>query len=95
VSVALDSGGFTVDDRDRSAGDFFVRYVDADTGVKREDPGLFSRLFGAKGPPPAQQFRLHLTNQGNQTEVTVFDANGKRDTSPTAQRILDVLADKL
>ncbi len=95
VSVALDSGGFTVDDRDRSAGDFFVRYVDADTGVKREDPGLLSRLFGAKGPPPAQQFRLHLTNQGNQTEVTVFDANGKRDTSPTAQRILSVLADKL
>lgn len=95
VGVALDSGGFSVDDRDRTAGDFYVRYVDTDTGAKREEPGFFSRLFGAKEPPPAQQFRIHLTAQGDKTEVTILDANGKRDTSPTAARIIDVLGSKI
>ena len=95
VGVALDSGGFAVDDRDRAAGDFFVRYVDTDTGAKREDPGFFSRLFGAKDTPSAKQYRIHLTHQGDQTMVTILDANGHRDTSPTAQRILDVLSGKL
>jgi outer membrane protein assembly factor BamC len=95
VGVALDSGGFAVDDRDRTAGDFYVRYVDTDTGAKREEPGFFSRLFGAKDPAKAPTYRLHLTQQGAQTEVAVFDADGKRDTSPTAQRILSVLSGKL
>lgn len=95
VGVALDSGNFAVDDRDRAAGDFYVRYVDTDNGMKREDPGFFSKLFGAKDPAKAPTYRLHLTDQGTKTEVTVFDADGKRDTSPTAQRILSVLSGKL
>lgn len=95
VGVALDSGGFAVDDRDRAAGDFYVRYVDTDTGAKREEPGFFSRLFGAKDPAKAPTYRLHLTQKGNETEVTVLDADGKRDTTSTAQRMLDVLAGKL
>jgi outer membrane protein assembly factor BamC len=95
VGVALDSGGFAVDDRDRTAGDFYVRYVDTDTGAKREETNFFTRLFGAKDPTTAPTYRLHLTQKGTQTEVAVFDANGKRDTSPTAQRILAVLSGKM
>lgn len=95
IGVALDSGNFAVDDRDRASGDFYVRYVDTDTGLKREEPGFFSRLFGAKDPAKAPTYRLHLTDQGTKTEVTVFDADGKRDTSATAQRILAVLSGKL
>jgi outer membrane protein assembly factor BamC len=47
VGLALDRSGFTVEDRDRSAGTFFVRYVDpqADASTK----GLFSRVFGGGG----------------------------------------------
>lgn len=95
VGVALDSGGFTVDDRDRAAGDFFVRYVDSDTGVKREDPGFFERLFGAKALGQAPSYKLHLSQTGSKTEITVFDANGQRDKSATVQRMLAVLADKI
>jgi outer membrane protein assembly factor BamC len=95
VGVALDSGGFSVDDRDRSAGDYFVRYVDTDTGVKREDPGFFSRLFGTDKKAANTQFRIHVADQGTTTQVTVLDPNGQRDNSPTAQRLLSVLADKM
>jgi outer membrane protein assembly factor BamC len=94
VGLALDSGGFTVDDRDRSAGDYFVRYMDTDNGVKREDPNIFGRLFGDK-PATAPQYRVHVVGSGSQAVVTVVDAQGKRDVSPTAQRMLNVLKDKM
>jgi outer membrane protein assembly factor BamC len=95
VGVALDSGGFTVDDRDRSAGDFYVRYLDTDTGLQRDEPGIFSRLFGTARPSQAPQYRIHVAGQGATTLVTVLDTNGKQDNSPTAQRLLSVLADKM
>ena len=95
VGVALDSGGFAVDDRDRSAGDYYVRYVDTDTGVKREDPNFLSRLFGAKDPGKAPTYRIHLVTRGNETEVTVLNDKGVRDESATAKRLLAVLADKI
>lgn len=95
VGVALDSGGFAVDDRDRSAGDYYVRYVDSDTGIKREDPNFLSRLFGAKDPGKAPTYRIHLDSRGNQTEVTVLNEKGVRDESATAKRLLAVLADKI
>ncbi|MFQ1064660.1 outer membrane protein assembly factor BamC [Bordetella trematum] len=95
VGVALDSGGFTVDDRDRSAGEYFVRYVDSDTGVKNEGPGFFSRLFGGDKKAAAAQYRIRLTGVGNETQVTVSTADGERDNSATAQRLLSVLKDKM
>jgi outer membrane protein assembly factor BamC len=95
VGVALDGGGFAVDDRDRSAGDYFVRYVDTDTGEKIEQPGFFSRMFSGDKKAEAPQYRIHLAANGDQTVVTVLDANGARDNSATAQRLLSVLKDKM
>ena len=84
-----------MDDRDRSAGDYYVRYVDSDTGIKREDPNFLSRLFGAKDPGKAPTYRIHLVARGNDTEVTVLTDKGVRDESDTAKRLLAVLADKI
>lgn len=96
VGVTLDSGGFTVKDRNREAGDYYISYLDTDTGVRPQDPNIFSRyLFGAKSAT-APEYRLHLShNGGSQTQVTVLDQNGARDTTPTAQRILSVLKTKM
>ncbi|MBO9355660.1 outer membrane protein assembly factor BamC [Bordetella petrii] len=95
VGVALDSGGFAVDDRDRSAGEYFVRYVDTDTGAKQDQPGFFSRLFSGDKKSEAAQYRIHLAQDGAQTQVTVLDGSGQRDNSATAQRLLSVLKDKM
>ena len=95
VGFALDSGNFAVDDRDRSTGDFFVRYVDTDTGRRMEDPGFFSRLFGSRTPPPTTQYRLNLQQQGDRTVISVFDDKGVRQNDQTAQRMLSVLAERL
>ncbi|UOD51146.1 outer membrane protein assembly factor BamC [Orrella daihaiensis] len=95
VGLALDSGNFAVDDRNRSTGDFYVRYVDTDTGRKIEEPGLFSRLFGSKPAPVATQYRLNLKAEGDRTVVRVFDEQGVEQTNETANRILTVLAERL
>ncbi len=95
VGIALDSGGFSVDDRDRSAGEYFVRYVDTDTGVQNEQPGFFSRMFGGDKRAEAAQYRVKLAGQGEQTIVSVLDATGQPDGSATAVRLLGVLRDKM
>ena len=47
VGVAIDSAGFSVEDRDRSAGEFFIRYLDSDTGEKIEQQNIIGRIFGS------------------------------------------------
>ncbi|MEG0447011.1 MAG: outer membrane protein assembly factor BamC, partial [Comamonas sp.] len=42
VGVALDRTGFTVEDRDRSRGIYFVRYVDPN--AKGDSKGFFSKI---------------------------------------------------
>jgi len=92
VGVAIDSAGFYVDDRDRSAGDYYVRYLDTDTGEKIEQPGFFGRLFGSKGTAEAATYRIHVADQGGRSTVTVLDTNGQQDNSDTAKRIISVLS---
>src|SRR5574343_1002900 len=44
IGLALDRVGFNVEDRDRSKGLYFVRYVDPDADNKKEDKGWLSKL---------------------------------------------------
>src|SRR5699024_4409907 len=48
VGLAIDSAGFSVEDSDRCTGEFFIRYLDADTGVKIEQQNIIGRLFGGR-----------------------------------------------
>ncbi|MEO6958504.1 MAG: outer membrane protein assembly factor BamC [Burkholderiaceae bacterium] len=92
VGVAIDSAGFSVDDRDRAAGDYFIRYLDTDTGQKIDQGNFMTRLFGAKNTAEATPYRIHVGAQGSGTAVTVLDQKGQRINSPTAQRIVAVLS---
>lgn len=95
VGIALDSGGFSVEDRDRSAGEYYIRYLDTDTGEKRQDPNVFSRIFGTEQGAEASQYRLVLREEAGQTLVTVLNNKGERDMTPTARRLLGVLANNM
>ncbi|TAM90603.1 MAG: outer membrane protein assembly factor BamC [Candidimonas sp.] len=96
VGVALDSAGFTVTDRDRSAGDYFISYLDTDTGQKIEQQTFFGRLFGTKNTAAPGHYRLHVAQRGDASSVvTVLDNNGKQDVSPTARRIITVLSNHM
>lgn len=92
VGVAIDSAGFTVEDRDRSQGDYFIRYLDADLGEKIEQQNFFGRLFGGKNTAEPVEYSIHVQDQGGTSLVTVHDMNGAVQEDDTAKRILSVLA---
>ncbi len=94
VGLALDRGNFTVEDRDRTAGQYFVRYVDVDA-QQSERPGLMTRIFGARQPAQQPQYRVQLSDVGGTTRVTILNAEGQPDNSATAGRILEVLQQQL
>ena len=94
VGVALDRTGFTVEDRDRSRGLYFVRYVEP--GAKAEAKGFFSKIF-SRGPDAAApvKYQIQVKSEGNKSNVTVLNAQGQPETSANAQRIVRVITDDL
>ena len=94
VGLSLDRTGFTVEDRNRSEGTYFVRYVEP--LQQTEKPGFISRMFGASTPEAKpERYRVVVRSNDNSTTVSVLNAQGQPDASPSAQRIVKVLADDL
>jgi len=97
IGLALDRGGFTVEDRDRAKGIYFVRYLDPDFEARaKEQQGFFSKLLGRDAVVQAPQYRVQLTSAGDSgTQVRVLSAEGKPELSPAGDRILTLLRDQL
>lgn len=101
VGLALDRVGFTVEDRDRSKGFYFVRYVnpEIDAATGKKDEGLIGKLaFWRSNTPEAkpEQFRVLVKNaDGDATQVSVLDKNGTTDKSSAAAKILGLLHSQL
>jgi outer membrane protein assembly factor BamC len=92
TGVALDRSGFTVEDRDRSKGIFFVRFVPP--SVEQEKPGFLSRLMGSKAQTPTltrYQIVLLPSTAGG-TLLRVHNQAGQPEASENAERILKLLA---
>lgn len=94
VGLALDRTGFTVEDRDRKQGLYYVRYVAP--GTQTEEPGFLGKLFSSK-PKAAEaaKYQISVRTQGDSTTVSVLDASGAPEKSDNAQRIVKVIADDL
>jgi outer membrane protein assembly factor BamC len=99
VGLALDRVGFTVEDRDRSKGIFFVRYIDPDADVKTGDKGGFidKLAFWKSVPKSAQpQYRIHVSDAGaSMSQVQVQDSKGGPEASSTGKKILGLLFEQL
>jgi len=99
VGLALDRVGFTVEDRDRSKGLYFVRYIDPDADVKTtEDKGWLSKLKfwgGSSKIQSKEQYRIFVEGGAGGAEVQVLNKDGAREKSDTVNRILTLLFDQL
>jgi outer membrane protein assembly factor BamC len=94
VGLSLDRTGFTVEDRDRSKGLYFVRYVAS--GEQEADQGFFKNLFsGSAKSATAAKFQIAIRSQGDKTTVSVLNDLGASELSDTAQKIIKVLAEDL
>ena len=96
VGLALDRVGFTVEDRDRNQGIYFVRYVDPNADAK-DKPGLFSRIFSSADErlKQAAQYRVSVRSQGGGSRLSVQNKDGGSDTGDVGNRILALLNDQL
>jgi outer membrane protein assembly factor BamC len=101
VGLALDRVGFTVEDRDRSKGLFFVRYIDPEVDLRGEaakkeswaDKLAFWRTT-PKGPQP--QYRIHVSDAGaSMSQVQVQNSQGSGESSATGKKILSLLYEQL
>ena len=99
VGLALDRIGFTVEDRDRSKGLFFVRYIDPDTEAKASggQKGFFDKLaFWRKDDPASKpQYRIFVAEAAGISDIIVQGADGQPDNSSTSKRILSLLLEQL
>ena len=102
VGLALDRVGFTVEDRDRSKGYYFVRYVDPESDVKtkKDEGGLLSKLTFWRSSDAkktsAEQFRVVVKDaSADMSEVQVLNKDGGKDASDTSRKILTLLQAQL
>jgi len=95
VGLALDRSGFTVEDRDRAQGLYFVRYVDPAQAGK-EEPGFFSKLFGGgdklTGPV---RYRVSVKGEGDVSTASVLDSKGAPENGDAGKRIVKLLVEDL
>ncbi|HEY1393352.1 MAG TPA: outer membrane protein assembly factor BamC, partial [Methylibium sp.] len=92
VGLSLDRSGFTVEDRDRAQGLYYVRYVDPNS-VK--EPNFFTKLFSKDGNNAPARYRLSLKSQGELTTVAVLNAQGAPESGDAAKHIVKLLVEDL
>ena len=100
VGLALDRTGFTVVDRDRSTGIYFVRFSDPDADMARKDrqKGFLSKLltfWKTDDKDKPEQYRIKISETAPQSTVSVQDPSGNPDRSQASDRILALLRDQL
>ncbi|HEY2863146.1 MAG TPA: outer membrane protein assembly factor BamC [Casimicrobiaceae bacterium] len=100
VGLALDRTGFTVVDRDRSKGLYFVRYANPELEKKKQEGWLADALtkmqFWKSTPvDKPEQYRVVVTQADPRSVVTVQDPNGAVDQTPNSEKILALLKDQL
>jgi outer membrane protein assembly factor BamC len=100
VGLALDRVGFTVEDRDRTQGLYFVRYVDQNQDAQNKaEKGFFAKMFsfGSKDDKGsvAQRYRVSVKGNDGSSQVAVLNKDGQRDTSQVGNKILGLLGEQL
>ena len=96
VGLALDRSNFTVEDRNRTAGVYYVRYVNPkDLG---DTKGFFTNLFSSKDDSSlkAKKYQVVLKSTGeNSVSVFVQNAEGKPENTPAGFQLLTLLTEQL
>jgi outer membrane protein assembly factor BamC len=97
VGVALDRVGFTVEDRDRTKGIYFVRYADPQEGMKKET-GLLSKLAFWRSndtAKPAEQYQVIVNAGTDASQVRILGKDGGPDKTGASKKIIGLLYDQL
>ena len=99
VGLALDRVGFTVEDRDRSQGVYYVRYIDPETdGDEKIKKGWFSKLAfwrSSDKKKSTDKYQVKVAEVNDSSQVSLLTKDGAADKSETANKILNLLYEQL
>ena len=98
VGLALDRIGFAVEDRDRSKGVYFVRYIDPDIdNASKRDEGLFAKFafWRSDKEQTAPQLQIKVSEAGDKSRVSISGTEGKPADPATQTRIVNLLHKEL
>lgn len=96
VGLALDRGGFTIEDRDRSQGTYEIRLAPSND-PNASKPGFLSRLFGSSDASAdgLKRYRVQVSAKGINSAIKVLNSKGEAETSDAGRRITKQLLDEL
>jgi outer membrane protein assembly factor BamC len=91
VGLALDRVGFTVVDRDRTKGIYYVRYADPDTA--KVEPSWWSKLQFWKDSTAdkPEQYQVVVAGDETKSTVAVRGTDGGPDRSANGEKILSLI----
>jgi outer membrane protein assembly factor BamC len=98
VGRVLDSKGFSVEDRDRSRGIYFVHYIDPFNNAEKEEEGILSSLAFWRDDAektPDEFYNIKLISDAENTKIIILDAEETRSSSDTAKRLLKLIQEQL
>lgn len=97
IGLALDRAGFTVEERDRSAGRYLVRY-DPTAEAERQRRGFFSRLAFWRDREPELEpgnYAYLVRSDAGSTRVTIAAEDGDAVPDALAERLLGLMEEQL
>lgn len=98
VGLALDRIGFAVEDRDRSKGVYFVRYIDPEVdNASKRDEGMLAKLafWRSKKDQVSPQVLIVVNEAGEKSRVNVRGPDGNPVDPSTQTRIINLLHKEL
>jgi outer membrane protein assembly factor BamC len=101
VGLALDRSSFTVEDRDRAQGVYYVRVVDSSDFEAEKKAGFFANLFGSSSKEDqlkkAKRYRVIVKSGGSATatRVTLAEGDGQAAGEKVAKQVLTILDEQV
>ncbi len=95
VGLSLERVGFAVEDRDRTAGIYYVRYDDP---TQEDEKGFFSKMAFWRDDDEFDkeiQYQVHLREDDDVTRVQVMNSKGILENSDTGVRILTLIQENI
>lgn len=95
VGLALDQAGFSLEDRNRSEGIYYIRYVPEELKDTGKDEGWFSSWFSSDKPQESKEYLLLLDDSGSLTRIRVLNADETPADPRVTENILKLIQERL
>lgn len=91
VGIALDRIGFLVEDRNRSAGLYYIRLSEELRDHMKEQKGWFASLFSDNDTPIKDQYLINVTEKDDATLIGIYEQQGKKAAPKFVEKLLGEL----